>query len=285
MAKVPEAILNPPDTTLGRLQQGTITSRQNRRMGGADTGDACQRRRWLKFRWAEGPFEEITKPLSRIFRDGHRIEDQIVEDLESIGITITDRQTEMSELFGHAISKIDGIATNVPEAPKTPHLFEGKSYNIRRFNELKKKGVKKSDPKYYAQCQTYMKELGLTRTLFVAYSKNDGNYWVERLYLENSFAMDLERRTRAVIMAPEMPEAGFNVGWHECGWCKFQAICRDGSHVKQNCRTCFYGDIHNDGIWRCGFDTNEPILSVEQQQSGCEKWRSVIAEERESKLV
>src|SRR5678815_709598 len=119
-----------------------------------DRGEPCVRRMWFGFRWARE--KKFQRRIKRLFLFGDMVEHLAIRDLKQIGVRVTDRQKWVNGWGGHIAGRIDGIAHNVSEAPKTPHLLEVKSMNARNFNAFKKHGLVQTQLKHYVQMMMYM---------------------------------------------------------------------------------------------------------------------------------
>jgi hypothetical protein len=265
MAKLPVNV-NATKLLLDGLR---FPRRRGNSIGMGSIGDPCARRLWFGLHWA-GEVEEITLRLSNLFETGTRAEEFMIADLKRIGIEVTSRQEELWGFMRHAHGFTDGRCKNVPEAPKTEHLLEMKTHNDKNFAQLVKLGVRKAYPKHYAQVQRYMKGTGLRRTLYIGYNKNTSEYYIERIRYDASFADDLVRKEREIILAPAVPTKQFERSWFECKWCDFQAQCHDGAALNKNCRTCDHSDLGDGGKWFCCVVENEQHeLPKEVQLTGC----------------
>ena len=274
MVKLPDNTNN----TLSKLQQITHAGRRGNTVAMSTIGDPCARRLWFNLHWVVEA-ENISGRLRNLFDTGTRAEDFIIADLERIGIVVTERQEELWGFGKHAHGFTDGRVSNVPEAPKTPHLLEIKTHNDKSFNGVVKDGVKKSKPTHYGQVQRYMIGLKLTRCLYVAYNKNTSAYYVERIRLDKGFAEDLLRKEREIILAEFAPKRHFKRGWFECKFCAYQDICFEGAPVAKNCRTCKFVDLGHEGTWACTFVNPSHDIPREVQVVGCDSYQAMEIDE------
>jgi len=247
----------------------TFPRRRGNTIGMGSIGDPCVRRLWYSLHWFDEP-EPISLRLYNLFETGTRAEDFMIEDLKRIGVEVTQRQEELWGTMDHAHGFTDGRCKNVPEAPKTEHLLEMKTHSDSNFKKLVKDGVKKAYPKHYAQCQRYMKGTGLTRTLYLGYNKNTSEYYVERIRYDASFANDLVRKEREIILAQTPPAKQFERSWYECKFCSFKEVCHDNATPPKNCRTCKHNDIVDEGKWVCTVLGGMYEIPQEVQLVGCE---------------
>ena len=237
-------------------------------LGMSGIGDPCERKLWYGFHMVskKEPHIERTK---RIFNTGHIAEGFIYKDLKKIGYDVFGAQESCVGVAGHFSGHIDGKVSGVIEAPKTIHLLEMKTMNDKNFKEIvKTQSVQKSKPVHYAQMQCYMHYQNLTRALYIAYNKNTSEYYIERVYYDKDFALDIISKATKIIMSEKPPLKEFAPTWYACKFCDHRGVCHDGEKPAINCRTCIEADICDGGKWECGLDSKE--LSVDDQKCGCE---------------
>jgi len=160
-------------------------------LGLSQAGHDCPRWLWYQSHGYTG--SEIEGRVLRLFQMGNMVEDQVVADLRACGFTVRDQQREVVftqdgvRLVGH----IDGIVEGLIESPATPHLFECKSANKKKFDELKKLGsYRKWNSVYFWQLQFYMLGLKLTRAAVFVYCKDDSRMYLERLKLDKEATIE-----------------------------------------------------------------------------------------------
>jgi CRISPR/Cas system-associated exonuclease Cas4 (RecB family) len=263
----------PIDTRLKteiKIEDDQITEPFRPYLGISGIGDPCMRKMWYGFRMcSERKFSPRQK---RLFMRGHYEEPIIQKDLKKAGIICHVNQDNQPEVVcgnGHIKGHVDDVLTNVPDAPKTPHLGEYKTHNDKSFKDMKKKGLIKSKPTHYAQMVCYMYLMKLKRGLYVAVNKNDDSRYYERISENIKFAKELIKKGIDVISTEVPPPKIGNSTWYECKWCDYYMICHFGDTPLKNCRTCSFGDIHDEGIWKCAKYKIE--LAFQQQQLGCTK--------------
>jgi hypothetical protein len=193
-----------------------------------------------------------------------------------IGCEVVDRDERGNQIVveacnGHVRGYLDSEILGLPEAPKTIHVGEIKSHNLKSFTKLKKEGVRISKPLHYGQIQTYMYKRGRDRGIYLAVCKDNDELYAERLHLDVEYAMRLEAKAQRIIDANEPPaklhEDPTAKMAFECGWCRHRGICHEGSWPRTNCRTCLYSSPEECGSWSCS-RFNKP-LSIEEQAAGC----------------
>lgn len=254
--------------TLDYLENGLIESPLRPYLGMSQLGHSCNRYLWYSFRWAFK--NEFSKRQLRLFNRGDREEEVIIAELEKIGIRCYGAQEEMITAFGHCKGHNDGRCIGVIEAPKTEHLLEIKTMNDKNFKKLQKEGVELSKPIYFAQCQSYMYNLKLTRTLFMAVNKNDDSYYIERIKENRSFGKELNKKAEYIITELSPPRKPFSSTWYECKWCSANQICHHNYQINKSCRTCESVEIHKKGIWKCG--KYNVKFAPDQQRIGCDQY-------------
>lgn len=235
-------------------------------------GNECDRALWYAFRWASQP-EAFPPRILRIFQNGHDREARIVEMLKGAGIDVQDRDPETGKQWravlipGLCEGSCDGVAMNVPEAPKTAHLVEIKTMSKARWEAWRRKGVRESDPKYYVQIQLYMHGLGLTRCLFVAENQDSKEIEAERIAYDPAFALAQVERARRIAFAENPPPRVSDDpdNWL-CRKCPSRAVCHDGEAPPRNCRTCLAASVAEGG-WRC--ERHGVALDAAAQAAGC----------------
>ena len=136
------------------------------------------------------PNNPIGHKLRRIFRDGHRIEDDVVRDIKKTGVAVmekdpfTGKQWAFDGFGGHATGHADGM---IGPIDGDSMLLEIKSMNDNKFKEFSTKGVKYSHRHYYSQVQ-FMLGLGkLKECVFISYNKNTSDYCSEIVQYDEFF--------------------------------------------------------------------------------------------------
>jgi hypothetical protein len=231
-------------------------------------GASCTRALWYNFRWVS---KRTFKPrVKRLLNRGHREEPIVIKDLRAIGCEVKGAQKTMVTGYGHIKGHPDGIVANVPDAPKTDHLLEIKTANNSNFNKIKKVGVEKAQPSYWAQVQCYMSLLKLKRTLFIVVNKDNDERYYERIRYDKEVADGFFKRAEDTILSEFPPPKIGGATWYECKWCDHYQLCQFGDPPQVNCRTCHQLDMHKNGRWRCGL--YKKPRSVAAQRAGCGDW-------------
>jgi CRISPR/Cas system-associated exonuclease Cas4 (RecB family) len=263
--------LIPLQRLIDSAHESKLTERRYH-LGCSEVGDKCERRIWLKFRWAVKE-EDYFKPrkkhkswgqMLRLFRRGQNEESTIQADLESIGATVTDDQKRVV-IDGHVTGSIDGIGVNVPGI-EGKALLEDKTHSLKSFDDLEKHGVEKSKPQHYVQMQLYMGALGLTQALYYGVCKDDDRTHTELVeFDQEAFDRYSERGVR-LSLTERMPAPLGDATWWECKMCSLHRFCHVERLSKEvNCRTCSHVTPLENGEWECG------KWDIDKHQAGCKR--------------
>ena len=239
-------------------------------MGASLLGHHCDRYLWLKFRHAV--IEKFSGRMLRLFRRGHMEEATIVQDLQAIGMVITDYGDEQSRVdFGkHVSGSIDGIIQSGVPGSKKPHILECKTHSQKSFDLLKKEGLAKAKPMHYVQCNVYMLGKGLDRALYYAINKNTDEIYTERVRLDEALAISAVERGQRIATADRMPEPcpGASPSWYLCKSCPAYEFCHADQQVtEKNCRACGWSTARDDGTWYC--EKWQATIPLDGQRVGC----------------
>ena len=225
-------------------------------LGGSQIGNECSRALWYQFRHMDRPAFDGRQ--LRLFETGDREESRLVENLRAVGVTVWDRDPETGRQIaftdhgGHFALSLDGVAEGLPDAPKTPHTLEFKTMNEKNFAALKRDGVEKSKPGYYAQCQIGMHLAGLDRCAFIAVNKNTDEIYLERIKYDAAMGMQLLAKAGEIIFSDKPPSRLSNdPSFYLCKWCDFRRVCHEAKPPEVNCRTCAHATPERDGTWSC----------------------------------
>ncbi len=251
---------------------------KRRYLGASIIGEECERRLWFGFRHATEA--KFPGRIFRLFETGDLEEIRMVKDLRSIGCEIhevgTDgKQFEVSAIGGHFSGHMDGCGRNIPGAEKTWHVLEFKTHNDKSYKDLKKRGVKQSKPKHYAQMQIYMHLTGMKRALYLSVNKNDDNIYPERVEYDEAFCLVLMEKARRIIFSSQPPvRISDRPDFYGCNFCEAKDLCHGGDvpvlPVKSlSCRQCCHATPKEDGIARWMCDKHRRALSAEEQNLAC----------------
>ena len=280
MAKVPE----PMNTTAALIYQAYESDADDGHrphLGASLIGHACERHLWLTFRWAKT--KRWPGRMLRLFETGQLEEPRIVRNLRRIGVQVHEtapdgKQWRVSAVGGHFGGSMDAALVGLPEAPKTWHVAEFKTFNEKSFKELQAKGVEKAKPMHWDQMQTYMGLTGMERAMYIAVCKNDDTIYTERVEFDAvEFAKIMERAER-VISADEPPlRISNDPSWYECKMCDHHSLCHGEEAPDVNCRTCAHSTPvvdGEDGKWDCN-QFGEVGLLAQRESHNCAAHRYI----------
>ena len=262
------ALIPKQDLLHETIEGGLVKQKFRTYIGMSSLGGPCSRKIWYDFHWSYDRM--ITKRIERLFERGDLEEARVVKDLKSVGVGVEralEHQMELVDDTGHIKGHPDGIATNVPGAEKTTHLLEIKTMNKKFFMLYKNKGLKLSNPGYWAQVHTYMGLLKLTRCLFCVTNKDNEERHYERVKFDEQTYKECMSRGFDILTSEFIPKKIGEVTWFECKFCSAKDICHKGAKINRNCRTCQHHNIENYGEWSC--DLHLITLDKEEQMLGC----------------
>lgn len=280
-------------------------------LGASEIGDMCLRRVWLNFRWVIQ--KEIPAPKYRLFNRGHAEELIVAEDLINAGCKVTginidesisnrfstvfktklpeQKQDSKKFAFGFGGASCDGLIFNLPDAPKTPHLFECKALNLKAIEKLRKYKLEKGNSKYFIQVQVYMHLFKLKRCLFIAVHKDTDERYYERIKYNKQVALKYIKIAETVILNFDIgfPRISDKSEMFPCSWdsaktgnkgnCDFFFICHTDKLPIKNCRTCKHiglrGDNENYDNSHFLCELKRKKLSYKKQVKGCDKYKLV----------
>ena len=244
-------------------------------LGYSQIGEKCVR--FLQYYHRRAYTAKISRRIRRLFDFGHIMEQVFYADFDRIGISVQRVQEEIVGYMGHWKGHIDGTGIGVPGAEKTVHLLECKTHNDASFQRLIKAGdVAISHPGHLHQATSYMGHLNLTRTLYLAYNKDDSSYWPQRISFDKDLFEELEFKSRFVVNNEHLAQrlGPGKETWHECRFCDAKSICYGKEQINRNCRTCVHVEVHPKGTWKCGHPSLKVAMTRnwKEQIEACNKY-------------
>ena len=255
-------------------------------LGMSGIGDGCPRKLWYGFHWVN--IIKHKARTERIFSIGHMFEQIAIADLKNAGCYVFafdnegnefeltgvpgETQEELTGFAGHFVGHPDGriIGLQEDEDQDEEYLLELKTMKQEKFKAFVKHGVKSSNPVYYSQSIMYMGEMKLDNCFFLVINKNTCEYAYQFIpFIETEYE-DLKRKAESVLIAETPPDKAYSSNNYNCNWCDYAFNCHGHKEPDQNCRTCNYCDIENNGIFKCG--KNGKKITVTKQRKGCEHW-------------
>lgn len=149
-------------------------------LGASAIGHDCNRQ--MLFELAGAMREKQFGPETlRKFDLGHMLEAMVRGWFLDAGFDLRQRDREgkayfYSQLGGRFKGHVDGVLLKGPPilGLKYPALWEHKGVGNATYSKVKREGLKKASPGYYAQVQIYMAYLGLDQCLFTVTAAEDG---------------------------------------------------------------------------------------------------------------
>lgn len=277
MARLPEAQHTLAQAIYGLHERRGDAEQDRPYLGASELGEPCVRRLYYRFHWAGR--ERFDGRMYRLFDTGHREEARVLDELRALGIEVWDRQADGTQFAvqahgGHLRGHLDAVVRGLPEAPKTPHVFDVKTVNKKKLAELLKSGFAKTYPKYRAQGMTYAGLMELDRCAFVFVCKDDDLIHLERFEFDRAeFDRLMERAGRVIFAAVPPPGVSNDPAWYECKFCPFWSLCFDTGVPAATCRSCAHATAMPDGTWQC--ELHDKTLSVDEQRAACADHRFI----------
>lgn len=248
-------------------------------LGASEIGHDCERYLFYSFRNACK--RNISAKGLKAIQDGYDQEAKTIERLRALPfIELINEDEEGNQigfetLLGHYKGHCDGMIHGLLQAPKTWHVFEHKSVNEKKFNDLKKtieeKGEKEAlynwDMMYYAQAQSYMHEFQLERHYTVVSTPGGRDHISCRTEYKRAYAERILEKTKNIIFENWTIPAKISDKreFFKCQWCHMKGICHDGDFPDVHCKTCRYREAIDGGKNKClATDTiiEETLLNV-----------------------
>ena len=271
MANISDHTQLPTIQAIYRNYEQSRPNGHRKHLGASQIGHSCDRYLWYQFHWCDK--EQPEGRVLRLFDHGDVEEERLVRDLRAIGVTVYDidpdtgRQFTFSAFGGHFGISLDGVGQGFEESDAW-HLLEFKTANRSKFQQLKKDGLKKWNPQYWAQIIIGMKLAGLPRTMHLTTCKDTDEIYGERVRPDEDHALRLLNRAERVIFSEEpLERVSDRPDWYECKFCCMHSICHGDQVAQVNCRTCVHSTAERDGTWSCS--KWEKTLSTQEQRAGC----------------
>lgn len=251
-------------------------------LGASLIGRECLRQCWYTFRWAAGGGKLEGRRL-RIFERGDIEEERVAKNLRRIGVNLQTHQSDGSQfrkyiLGGHFGGACDGFGLGFPEAPKTWHVWECKTWNTKDFTALVKKGVKEAKPAHYDQMQVYMGMWGLHDAFYTAVDKNDEDIHVERVKWDKLHYDGLVMKAKRIVFSDTPPARPYrDQSFYQCKMCEYSDICWGTQLPQVTCRSCVHSTPLGDdagGGWSCAQHPGAKI-PLEFQKQACPSHRYI----------
>lgn len=204
----------------------------SKNIGFGEIGHECSRYLWYKINTDEP--EIFTSSTLRIFQAGHSAEARMADELRKVkGVTLythdperDNKQYKFDFLDGRLTGRLDGVIVGLLQAPKTPHVWEHKETNEKKFKELQKlQSLKAWDEKYNAQAHLGMFAADLDRHYLTCSHSALRDVTSVRTELDKNYAQGLIDKAERIINAKTPPERIGGPDWFVCKMCRFYNKC------------------------------------------------------------
>jgi hypothetical protein len=156
---------------------------------------------------------------------GHMLESYCLAMLKTSGYEVF--HEEGGSQFGFTDEEVAGNIDAVIVLGGKPNLLEIKSANDKRFAEMVKDGVERSNPVYYTQMQTYMHYMELDSALFFAINKNTCELHMEIVKYEKIKSVYAINRGKEIIRGKEeeAQRKYASKAFFKCKFCNYKDEC------------------------------------------------------------
>lgn len=220
-------------------------------IGASGIGQQCDAA--VAFAYRGYPETPPDAKLARIFRDGHRIEYDVIRDMKKAGLHVmeknpmTGKQWRFEGYGGFVMGNADGLL----EIDEGTVGLEIKSMNDAKHKEFVRKGIKGSHPQYYDQMQFMMGLSGIEKFVIVCYNKNTSAYHHEYVEFDDFRYAFLTAKVER-ILANEARKISEDESDWRCRGCFKREACWSGFEPEEkSARTCGNSYGTTDGRLMC----------------------------------
>lgn len=241
MAPLPK--MSTPDPTLAaadrELEARARAEPKRNYLGMSAIGHPCSRRLWYELR--DPMPDSFDAATLKRFEDGHRSEALMATRLRMApGIELwtvdpeTGKQIRFEDFDGVFAGHADGVILGLHQAPKTPHVWEGKCTNEKKFAELgklkasvgEKNALEKWDYTYWCQAQAYMGYGAFTRH-YLTVCTPGGRAWdsVRTEFDQGAFLRIKDKAKRIIEAKFPLAKVSNDPSWYQCRFCQYSVRC------------------------------------------------------------
>lgn len=265
------------------LQEREGRRSPSRRLGGSSLGQECVRSSWLGFRWVSPVIVDATGLLA--INDGHRSEIVMADLLKGAGGGIElwtedpnkpGKQISFELIDGHFVAKCDGVILGILQAPKTPHIWEAKACNEKKFKALKgaidkhgeKNALREWNNVYFIQAQMEMHGVELDRHYLTVSTPGVREIISVRTEYQHDVALRAIETGKRIVYDTRAPaRISADPSFFGCKFCDHIGVCHGNELPQVNCRTCAYSSAVEGGKWTCG--KWQVGIDYDTQRNGC----------------
>lgn len=261
-AQVAKAVVTSIDLATVRRELAR-NEKPRQYIGASGIGNPCMAYQALNLRGFPG---DMPSPqLLRVFDQGHRIEEQVVQMLTDAGHTVeplepmTGKQWAYTSHGGHHRAHLDGFITLLGGGDRM--TLEIKSMNSDMFKKFVRAGVKISHPDYYDQI---IDGLGLaidcgrvevTKCMFVAYCKDNSKYRVEIVDFSRDHYDTLMNKVGTAVVGTFDVRMERHKNAYNCTECFKRTSCWEPNVSNRTCAHCQHSTpsliAGRDRAWLC----------------------------------
>jgi hypothetical protein len=241
MVALPDMGIDPTLAAIDSAMEAEAAKEPRRTyLGASSIGSPCERSVWYSIQ-PDVPRKAFDAATLRRFADGHAVEAQMIERLRKVpGIQLwaidetTGGQIGFSDFDGRFRGHADGVIKGIYQAPSTPHVFECKAVNPKKFEEFRKlkaslpekKVLAAWDHTYWVQAVLYMDYLDLTRHYLVVSTSGGRDYLSCRSDAKPEMAAALRLKAKRILEATSPPSRiSERSEFYLCKWCRFRVTC------------------------------------------------------------
>lgn len=239
MGNLDNIYTDPTLEAVHRVQEAEFNASPPRGyLGASSLGHQCERMLYYSY---NGARSEPTKYHGvYAIEDGHRSEDLIAARLRKVeNVTLYTHDSEgkqfgFSDMDGKFRGHIDGVITGLLQAPKTPHVWENKAVNEKKYGEFlkardkfgEKAALQNWDYVYYIQALLYMHYMMLDRHYLTVCTPGGRDIASCRTDAVPVHAEAMKKKAKRIIEATSEPVRIMDdPTYYVCKWCRFRGVC------------------------------------------------------------
>jgi hypothetical protein len=207
-------------------------------LGASSLGDRCERK--LYYRLNGAPSEPRKASLIYAAEDGHTSEAtvagrlRLVPGLELWTVDEVGKQFGFTDFGGKFAGHIDGVIKGLIQAPSTPHIWENKAANEKKFAEFRsaiqkygeKQALMNGNYAWYVQAQCYMGYFDMTRHYLTVCTPGARDILSCRTEFVPAFFQAMRQRAERILSYREPPARLIDdPSYFYCKWCEFREHC------------------------------------------------------------
>ncbi len=190
-------------------------------IGASSIGADCLRQIWYQFKGFKS--EGVPAKTRRTWAIGKHLEGLVIEWLLESGANV---ETSNRAYFADEMPYFKGHFDGLIIINKNLSILEIKTAKDASFNLFVKKGVKKWNPQYYAQIQSYMGMSDILSTYILVLNKDNSDLSDELVIFDPVYYEKLRDKARMIYEATiEPPRINGSPLWFQCKLCKFNKVC------------------------------------------------------------